>query len=63
MRGTFNNALRVLMSTKPSSTTNKSNTKQNFKRLMAYAKAYKAAALVSILGMLGYAAIDSLSLF
>ncbi|KXJ56796.1 MAG: lipid A export permease/ATP-binding protein MsbA [Colwellia sp. Phe_37] len=47
------------MSTKPSSTTNKSNTKQNFKRLMAYAKAYKAAALVSILGMLGYAAIDS----
>jgi ATP-binding cassette, subfamily B, bacterial MsbA len=59
MRGTFNNALRVLMSTKPSSTTNKSNTKQNFKRLMAYAKAYKAAALVSILGMLGYAAIDS----
>ena len=26
---------------------------------MAYAKAYKAAALVSILGMLGYAAIDS----
>ncbi|WP_077287057.1 lipid A export permease/ATP-binding protein MsbA [Cognaticolwellia aestuarii] len=47
------------MSTKSSSTTNESNTKQNFKRLMAYAKAYKAAALVSILGMLGYAAIDS----
>ena len=47
------------MSTKSSSTTNESNTKQNFKRLMVYAKAYKAAALVSILGMLGYAAIDS----
>ena len=47
------------MSTKPSSPTTESTTRQNFKRLLAYAKAYKAAAAVSILGMLGYAAIDS----
>jgi len=47
------------MSTKPSEPTTENTTKQNFKRLLAYAKAYKAAAVVSILGMLGYAAIDS----
>ena len=47
------------MSTKPLPQTTENSTKQNFKRLLAYAKAYKAAAVVSILGMLGYAAIDS----
>ncbi|MBA6292468.1 lipid A export permease/ATP-binding protein MsbA [Colwellia sp. MB3u-70] len=47
------------MSTKLSEPTTENTTKQNFKRLLAYAKAYKAAAVVSILGMLGYAAIDS----
>ena len=34
-------------------------TEQNFKRLLGYSKAYKMAALISIFGMLGYAAIDS----
>ena len=47
------------MSTKSSKTTTDNTTRENFKRLMGYAKAYKAAAVVSILGMLGYAAIDS----
>ena len=35
------------------------STWQTFKRLMAYAKPYKAGFVVAILGMLGYAAIDS----
>ena len=47
------------MSTKPSQATTKKKPEQNFRRLLAYAKAYKAAAIVSIFGMLGYAAIDS----
>ena len=47
------------MSTKPSHVTTEKKPEQNFRRLLGYAKAYKAAALVSILGMLGYAAIDS----
>jgi len=33
---------------------------QNFKRLMGYAKVYKAGFVVAILGMLGYAGIDTL---
>jgi len=33
---------------------------QNFKRLMGYAKNYKAGFVVAILGMLGYAGIDTL---
>ena len=32
---------------------------QNFKRLLSYTREYKLAAFISILGMLGYAAIDS----
>ena len=47
------------MSTKPQQLTTKDTTRKNFKRLLGYAKIYKAAAVVSILGMLGYAAIDS----
>ena len=47
------------MSTKPSQATTKKKPEQNFRRLLAYAKAYKAAAIVSIFGMLGYATIDS----
>lgn len=47
------------MSIKPSQATTKKKPEQNFRRLLAYAKAYKAAAIVSIFGMLGYAAIDS----
>jgi subfamily B ATP-binding cassette protein MsbA len=33
---------------------------QNFKRLMGYAKPYKAGFVIAILGMLGYAGIDTL---
>jgi subfamily B ATP-binding cassette protein MsbA len=33
---------------------------QNFKRLMSYAKPYKSGFVVAILGMLGYAGIDTL---
>jgi subfamily B ATP-binding cassette protein MsbA len=33
---------------------------QNFKRLMSYAKPYKAGFVIAILGMLGYAGIDTL---
>ena len=33
---------------------------QNFKRLIGYAKPYKAGFVVAILGMLGYAGIDTL---
>jgi subfamily B ATP-binding cassette protein MsbA len=33
---------------------------QNFKRLMGYAKAYKTGFVIAILGMLGYAGIDTL---
>jgi len=33
---------------------------QNFKRLMGYAKSYKAGFIIAILGMLGYAGIDTL---
>ncbi|MGB1263039.1 MAG: lipid A export permease/ATP-binding protein MsbA [Cognaticolwellia sp.] len=47
------------MSTKSLLPTTEQPTQKNFKRLLAYTKAYKVAALVSILGMLGYAAIDS----
>ena len=47
------------MSIKPSQATTKKKPEQNFRRLLAYVKAYKAAAIVSIFGMLGYAAIDS----
>ena len=47
------------MSTKPQQLTTEDTTRKNFKRLLGYAKIYKAAAVVSILGMLGYAAIDS----
>ncbi|SEK31522.1 ATP-binding cassette, subfamily B, MsbA [Colwellia chukchiensis] len=47
------------MSTTQVQTASDHSTRENFKRLLAYAKAYKAAALVSVLGMLGYAAIDS----
>ncbi|MBA6263161.1 lipid A export permease/ATP-binding protein MsbA [Colwellia sp. Bg11-12] len=35
---------------------------QNFKRLMGYAKPYKAGFVIAILGMLGYAGIDTLFL-
>lgn len=57
------------MSSKPESaqksiehtnTPNKGDTWQNFKRLMAYAKAYKIGFFVAIFGMLGYAGIDTL---
>lgn len=47
------------MSTTSSQATTEEKTKHNFRRLLAYAKAYKAAAIASIVGMLGYAAIDS----
>jgi subfamily B ATP-binding cassette protein MsbA len=47
------------MSTKPAQATIERKPEQSFKRLLAYAKAYKAAAVVSVIGMLGYAAIDS----
>jgi ATP-binding cassette, subfamily B, bacterial MsbA len=47
------------MSTTLSQPTKDKKTRENFKRLLTYAKDYKAAAVVSILGMLGYAAIDS----
>lgn len=55
----FGNSLRIYMSTKSSSATTEKHNGKDFRRLLAYAKAYKAAAIVSVLGMLGYAAIDS----
>ena len=42
------------------SATTQVTTWQNFKRLMGYAKPYKAAFIVAILGMLGYSAVDTL---
>ncbi len=32
---------------------------QNFKRLMRYTKPYKYGLIISVIGMFGYAAIDS----
>jgi subfamily B ATP-binding cassette protein MsbA len=43
-----------------SKTVIEATTWQNFKRLMGYAKVYKAGFIVAILGMLGYAGIDTL---
>ena len=43
-----------------SKTVIEATTWQNFKRLMGYAKVYKAGFVVAILGMLGYAGIDTL---
>jgi len=43
-----------------SNTVIEATTWQNFARLMGYAKSYKAGFVVAILGMLGYAGIDTL---
>ena len=45
-----------------SKTVIEATTWQNFTRLMSYAKSYKAGFIVAILGMLGYAGIDTLFL-
>lgn len=44
------------------SASDKGQTWKNFKRLMSYAKAYKAGFVVAIVGMLCYAGIDVLFL-
>lgn len=41
-------------------TTNETTTWQNFKRLMSYTKPYKFGFIAAIIGMLGYAGVDTL---
>ena len=48
------------MSASKDKTTIEASTWQNFKRLMGYAKAYKTGFVIAVLGMLGYAGIDTL---
>jgi len=49
-----------LMSKNQAPETPDDNTWQNFKRLMSYAKPYKIGFIAAIIGMLGYAGIDTL---
>jgi len=49
-----------LMSKNQVSEATDDNTWQNFKRLMSYAKPYKIGFIAAIIGMLGYAGIDTL---